>query len=174
MSLVVHVRRAVADRQGFLPCLGWMTGPEAETLLDAWAERGQRHIPPAKGIVKMPGSIQTATTNCLDYMRRPIPVQELSLEDPLSEEAQVLAPLLAVVAMRIDVPDVRHIVLLEVRVHALADRISPSLFPQPSHKSFSFSRAAADRGPVLPAASYSVPRKTRRPRRTCPGEPSQN
>jgi hypothetical protein len=44
-----------------------------------------------------------------------------SLENPLGKQIEVLAPLHAVVAVRVDVPDVRDLVLLEVRMHVLAD-----------------------------------------------------
>src|ERR1035438_8419903 len=43
------------------------------------------------------------------------------LEDVLREKVQVGGPLRVVVGMPVDVPDVRHAILLEVIVHAAAD-----------------------------------------------------
>jgi hypothetical protein len=48
------------------------------------------------------------------------PVRPL-LEKPLREAGQVLAPLRGIMAVGVDVPDVRHVVLLEIGVHPLAD-----------------------------------------------------
>ena len=44
-----------------------------------------------------------------------------SLEELLREQIQVVAPLGGVVTVGIDMPDVRHVVLFEIGVHALAD-----------------------------------------------------
>ena len=42
-----------------------------------------------------------------------------SLENLLSKQVQVLAPLRGVVAVGVHMPDVRHVMLLEIGVHAL-------------------------------------------------------
>ena len=70
-------------------------------------------------IVAPPRRPTVASDKCISIFAR---AQEPRLfEEPLSKQVQVIAPLGRVVAVGVDMPDVRHVVLLEVGVNALAD-----------------------------------------------------
>jgi len=59
----------------------------------------------------------------------------------------------------IDMPDVRHVVLFQVRVNTLADSNEPSLFPQEMQRSFNWFLAFSGQERVQPVAGVCAEEK---------------
>ena len=93
-----------------------------------------------------------------------------SAENPLREVIEVAGPGLRRVAFVVDVPDVRHVVLLQVDVDALGDADEPVLVAAGKVEQLQLGlRLGRDRARVRRAALCSARRRTRRPTRRCRG-----